>query len=60
VLNKNVPFPFSGDDGRELENHVVVIRAVIFGQGRRQGEKGDTSCNGIRITCRFSPKKPAR
>jgi DNA-directed RNA polymerase subunit beta' len=42
VLNKNGSVSILGDDGRELENHIVVIGAVIsFKEGARV-KKGET------------------
>ena len=40
VLNKNGSVSILADDGRELENHNVVIGAVISVAGRRQGQEG--------------------
>ena len=40
VLNKNGSVSILGEDGRELEQHNVVIGAVISVDGRRQGQEG--------------------
>ena len=40
VLNKNGTISIHDEDGRELENHTIVIGAVISVQGRREGEEG--------------------
>jgi DNA-directed RNA polymerase subunit beta' len=42
VLNKNGSVSILGDDGRELENHVVVIGAVISFKEGSKVKKGDT------------------
>jgi DNA-directed RNA polymerase subunit beta' len=42
VLNKNGSVSILGDDGRELENHVVVIGAVISAKEGAKVKKGDT------------------
>ena len=42
VLNKNGSVSILGDDGRELENHVVVIGAVISAKDGAKVKKGDT------------------
>ena len=42
VLNKNGSVSILGDDGRELENHVVVIGAVISFKEGAKVKKGDT------------------
>ena len=43
VLNKNGSVSILGDDGRELEQHTVVIGAVIsVSDGGKVKEKGDT------------------
>jgi DNA-directed RNA polymerase subunit beta' len=42
VLNKNGAVSIVGDDGRELENHVVVIGAVISFKEGSKVKKGDT------------------
>jgi DNA-directed RNA polymerase subunit beta' len=42
VLNKNGSVSILGDDGRELENHIVVIGAVISVKEGAKVKKGDT------------------
>ncbi len=42
VLNKNGAVSILGDDGRELENHVVVIGAVISFKDGDKIKKGET------------------
>jgi len=42
VLNKNGSVPILGDDGRELENHIVVIGAVISVKEGAKVKKGET------------------
>jgi DNA-directed RNA polymerase subunit beta' len=42
VLNKNGSVSILSDDGRELENHVVVIGAVISFKDGAKVKKGDT------------------
>src|SRR5580693_9008514 len=42
VLNKNGSVSIIGEDGRELENHVVVIGAVISFKDGQKVKKGDT------------------
>jgi len=42
VLNKNGSVSIASDDGRELENHVVVIGAVISIRDGGRVKKGDT------------------
>ncbi|MGA3267151.1 MAG: DNA-directed RNA polymerase subunit beta' [Verrucomicrobiota bacterium] len=42
VLNKNGSVAVLGDDGRELENHVVVIGAVISSKDGAKIKKGET------------------
>jgi DNA-directed RNA polymerase subunit beta' len=42
VLNKNGSVSILGEDGRELENHVVVIGAVISYKDGQKIKKGDT------------------
>ena len=42
VLNKNGTISIHGDDGRELENHTVVIGAVISIKDGATVKKGDT------------------
>ena len=42
VLNKNGAVSIIGDDGRELENHVVVIGAVISFKDGSKVKKGET------------------
>src|SRR6202453_257804 len=42
VLNKNGSVSINGEDGRELENHVVVIGAVISFKDGSKVKKGDT------------------
>src|SRR3989442_1824099 len=42
VLNKNGSFSILGDDGRELENHNVVIGAVISVADAAKVKKGET------------------
>ncbi len=42
VLNKNGSVLIVGDDGRELENHTVVIGAVISAKEGEKVKKGDT------------------
>ncbi|MGA2179789.1 MAG: DNA-directed RNA polymerase subunit beta', partial [Verrucomicrobiota bacterium] len=42
VLNKNGSVSILGDDGRELENHIVVIGAVISFKDGSKIKKGDT------------------
>jgi DNA-directed RNA polymerase subunit beta' len=42
VLNKNGSVSILGEDGRELENHVVVIGAVISFKDGSKVKKGDT------------------
>ena len=42
VLNKNGTISILGDDGRELENHTIVIGAVISFKDGAQVKKGDT------------------
>ncbi|HTR42080.1 MAG TPA: DNA-directed RNA polymerase subunit beta' [Pseudomonadales bacterium] len=42
VLNKNGSVSIMGDDGRELENHIVVIGAVISFKDGDKVKKGDT------------------
>ena len=42
VLNKNGSVSIFGEDGRELENHVVVIGAVISVKDGQKVKKGDT------------------
>jgi DNA-directed RNA polymerase subunit beta' len=42
VLNKNGTISILGDDGRELENHTIVIGAVISFKDGSQVKKGDT------------------
>jgi DNA-directed RNA polymerase subunit beta' len=42
VLNKNGSVSILGDDGRELENHVVVIGAVISFKEGAKVKKGET------------------
>ncbi|MGH7941889.1 MAG: DNA-directed RNA polymerase subunit beta' [Limisphaerales bacterium] len=42
VLNKNGSVSILSDDGRELENHVVVIGAVISFKDGQNVKKGDT------------------
>ncbi len=42
VLNKNGSVSILGEDGREMENHVVVIGAVISVQDGSRVKKGDT------------------
>ncbi|HEV2318244.1 MAG TPA: DNA-directed RNA polymerase subunit beta' [Verrucomicrobiae bacterium] len=42
VLNKNGSVSILGEDGRELENHVVVIGAVISFKDGQKVKRGDT------------------
>jgi DNA-directed RNA polymerase subunit beta' len=42
VLNKNGTISIHGDDGRELENHTIVIGAVISFKDGAHIKKGDT------------------
>ena len=42
VLNKNGSVSILGDDGRELESHVVVIGAVISSKDGAKVKKGET------------------
>jgi DNA-directed RNA polymerase subunit beta' len=42
VLNKNGSVSILGDDGRELENHIVVIGAVISAKDGAKVKKGET------------------
>src|SRR5471030_2867492 len=42
VLNKNGTISIHGDDGRELENHTIVIGAVISFKDGSHVKKGDT------------------
>ena len=42
VLNKNGSVSILGDDGRELENHIVVIGAVISAKDGARVKKGET------------------
>jgi DNA-directed RNA polymerase subunit beta' len=42
VLNKNGSVSILGDDGRELENHIVVIGAVISAKDGSKVKKGET------------------
>src|SRR5882724_4154993 len=42
VLNKNGTISILGDDGRELENHTIVIGAVISVKDGGKVKKGDT------------------
>ena len=42
VLNKNGSISILGEDGRELENHTIVIGAVISFKDGSQVKKGDT------------------
>jgi DNA-directed RNA polymerase subunit beta' len=42
VLNKNGTISILADDGRELENHTIVIGAVISFKDGSQVKKGDT------------------
>src|SRR5580698_8600370 len=42
VLNKNGSISILGDDGRELENHTIVIGAVISFKDGSKVKKGDT------------------
>jgi DNA-directed RNA polymerase subunit beta' len=42
VLNKNGSVSILGDDGRELENHIVVIGAVISAKDSTKVKKGET------------------
>ena len=42
VLNKNGSVSILGDDGRELENHIVVIGAVISFKDGSKVKKGET------------------
>src|SRR5271169_4255632 len=42
VLNKNGTISILGDDGRELENHTIVIGAVISFKDGSKVKKGDT------------------
>ena len=42
VLNKNGSISILGDDGRELENHNVVIGSVISVSDKAKVKKGDT------------------
>jgi DNA-directed RNA polymerase subunit beta' len=42
VLNKNGTISILGDDGRELENHTIVIGAVISFKDGSHVKKGDT------------------
>ena len=42
VLNKNGTISIHDDDGRELENHTIVIGAVISFKDGAQVKKGDT------------------
>jgi DNA-directed RNA polymerase subunit beta' len=42
VLNKNGTISIHGDDGRELENHTIVIGAVISFKDGASIKKGDT------------------
>jgi DNA-directed RNA polymerase subunit beta' len=42
VLNKNGSVSILGDDGRELENHIVVIGAVISFKEGAKVKKGET------------------
>jgi DNA-directed RNA polymerase subunit beta' len=42
VLNKNGSISILGDDGRELENHNVVIGSVISVRDKGRVKKGDT------------------
>ncbi len=42
VLNKNGSVSILGDDGRELENHIIVIGAVISVTEGQRIKKGDT------------------
>ena len=61
VLNKNGTVSILADDGRELEQHNIVIGAVISVHDGAQGQEGrDLRPVGSRTTSRFSPRKPAR
>jgi DNA-directed RNA polymerase subunit beta' len=42
VLNKNGSVSILGEEGRELENHIVVIGAVISFKAGQKVKKGDT------------------
>ena len=60
VLNKNGSVSILADDGRELENHTVVIGSVISVQDGARSRRATRSCSGILTTSRFSPRRPAR
>jgi DNA-directed RNA polymerase subunit beta' len=42
VLNKNGSISILGEDGRELENHIIVIGAVISVSDKAKVKKGET------------------